>query len=231
MTIQNKGVKTAFSKAALSCKFFSLVCFALGIFTGPAFGQSHDYINMTRSGMISHVFFTTGLEGEVGEFYLTKQQPGTTEGEKGAQVTEKSRWKGYGVENTVGLEVLKFVRFSVSHVLSSLRKQDESTENFVGSRFSANTMFVFLAPIGNLEFGGGVFAGVGDFQDGTSRTNLFGTGHHFRTGLNYFLSPDISLSTSVKAITERKSRNDGSHNLELAEIKSHCISLGISVWK
>lgn len=205
----------------------ALVLWALEV---RALGQNatHNYVNTTRSSAISHIFVSQSIEGEYGEFELSgsSDQPNPA-ASIGPKVT---KWQGYNLTQTLGLEVMKFIQFNVAHSMMNMRSSASNLERLGGSRFSAGARLVFLAPVANLEAGGGVIGTRYDYQDYLHTSNFYGSGSYFSLGFNYYLSERVSLFGQGKLIEENSVRSGG--DIEAKNIKSKTTNLGtgFSLW-
>ncbi len=201
----------------MSFKKLILSLFMISISTN-ALAQHALIDRMRPSG--SNVFVSSAIEGEYGKFSKSRGED---------LPVERSGWRGYGVRNGVGVEVLKFAQFSLSHTMLSLRSNSSSLENARGSRLAADMTFSFSAPITNIQFGLGVLASQLDYQDREYSASLLGSGYYQSMGFNYFVSPSISCLLLGKRLTSQNTGNSGS---ELSSLDSTTdnISFGISIW-
>ena len=188
---------------------------------------SHNYVNSYRSSAISHVFISQSLEGEYGSFSLESSNKTDLTGSTASSV---SKWKGYNLTQTFGIEVLKFIQFNVAHSMMNMRSSNSSLERLGGSRFSGGARLVFLAPLANLEAGGGVIGTRYDYQRNLSTSDFYGSGIYYSLGFNYFMSEKVSLFGQAKTIDEHSIRNGGDSETKSISSKTTNIGAGFTLW-
>ena len=201
------------------CGFFMITGLSFPAFA-DGYPTSHAVINTMRSNTM---FISQGVEGEYGVY--TKIPAGESQG---GGVREM--WRGFGLRNTIGFEMFKFVQFSLSHTLLNMRSKGSSFESQTGSRVSGDARLVFSSPIGNVEVGSGVIASYYEYQHDMERADYIGSGYYYSLGLNYFLSSKVSIFTGCKLFQENMVRNDGSASIESIHTNTTAVGLGFSVW-
>ena len=208
----------------------SVGVFAAASFAPTAFAQapSHNLVNTYRSSSITHIFVSQSAEGEFGEFQLTRNSSSTSLTNSSGVTSGK--WKGYNLTQTFGLELLKFVQFNVGHSMMNMRSANTSLEHLGGSRFTVGTRLVFLAPIANLEAGGGLIGSRYDYQDNLKTTDFYGSGIFYSLGGNYFMSDRVSLFGQVKMIDEHAIRSGGDNETTMITSKTTNVGAGFSLW-
>ncbi len=199
--------------AFLSSLFFGL--------STSAFAQSHSYIDQSRSSLSKNLFLMTSVEGEYGRVQKTATDGGAIKVES---------WKGYGIRNGLGVEVMKFTQFSLSHTLLNMRSNDSNLENLSGSRINAEIAFTFSAPLTNIQFGVGALVSQLQYQMIEKSASFTGTGHYYTMGTNYFFSPSISLRTDFKRIETDNKVTGGSSDFRQLKGMTDSFSLGLAVW-
>ncbi|MGE0172769.1 MAG: hypothetical protein AB7T49_08290 [Oligoflexales bacterium] len=187
-----------------------------------ALATPHALINATR-GADTNVFVSQGIEGEYGTF--NRIGAGEDIGSGNEQI-----WRGYSFRNSLGLELMKFVQFSVSHAFVNMRSKANSLENIRGSRIMGETRLVFSSPIGNVEAGGGVLGSKMEYQMKLLNSDFLGSGYFYSLGLNYFFSQRVSLYGQGRVFNENLVRNGGSSEIENIKSKTSNIGLGFSIW-
>lgn len=197
-----------------------LVSLLLGL-SSSAFAQGHAFIDQARSSMRKNVFLTTSLEGEYGHVQRTAKESGAVDTES---------WRGYGIRNGLGVEVMKFTQFSLSHTLLNMRSNDSGLENLTGSRLAAEIAFAFSAPLMNIQFGLGMLASQLQYQAVEKSSSFTGTGHYYTMGTNYFFSPSISFQTNFKRMVSDNKISGGSADFKELRANTDNLSLGIAVW-
>jgi hypothetical protein len=200
----------------------------LSLWSGSAVAQpgvSHNYVNTYRSSSITHFFVSQAIEGEYGEFNLSSSGNGLT-----SAVTRSEKWRGYNLTQTFGVELLKFVQFNVAHSMINMRASSSSLERLGGSRFSAGARLVFLAPVANLEAGGGVVGTRYDYQRDLTTSDFYGSGVYYSLGFNYFISERISLFGQAKMIDEHSIRTGGDPNAKTIRSQTTNLGTGFSLW-
>ncbi len=184
-----------------------------------AHAYSHQYINMSRSSQGRYIFVTQSFEGEFGQY--------TSKGERG---TVSKTWQGYGIQNGVGMEIMKFVQFGVSHTQVNNRAKGDAGQRILGSRLAGDMKLVFSAPVGNLEAGFGMLASRLDYQSGLEQASLLGSGMYYSLGVNYFLSGNVSFFGQARQYAENLVYNSGSADISSIQTDSRSIGFGFSVW-
>ena len=188
-------------------------------------GVSHNYVNTYRSSSITHIFVSQSIEGEYGDFELNKSGSGLT-----ASVPSSEKWRGYNLTQTFGLEILKFVQFTAAHSMINLRASSSGLERLGGSRFSAGARLVFLAPVANLEAGGGVIGTRYDYQRDMTTSDFYGSGVYYTLGFNYFISEKVSIFGQAKSIDELSMRTGGDPNAKSIRLRSTNLGTGFTLW-
>lgn len=186
-----------------------------------AFSQ-HSVIQGQRD-INSNVFVSQAIEGEYGTY--NKILSGQS-----ADTGESRIWRGYSFRNGLGLELMKFTQFSVSHSFINMRSKANSLENMVGSRISAEAKLAFSSPIGNMEAGGGFLASRLDYTMKLDNADFLGSGYYYVLGLNYFLSQRVSFFGHGKMIRENMVRNGGNAEIENFKTNTNSLGLGFSIW-
>jgi hypothetical protein len=206
-----------------------LVLLALGTFTGTAWSQSvtHNYVNTTRSSAIAHILVSQSVEGEYGEFEISGA--GGTLGLSSSS-PKVSKWRGYNLSQTLGVEIMKFIQFNVSHSMMNMRSSASSLERLGGSRFSGGAKLVFTAPLANLEAGGGVIGTRYDYQRYLSTSDFYGSGLYYSLGFNYFMSERVSFFGQAKSIDEHSVRTGGNSEAKSINSRTTNIGTGFTLW-
>ena len=187
---------------------------------------SHQYVNTERSSSVTHVFVSQSIEGEYGDFEL-KSSAASLNNSNG---TTTSKWQGYNLTQTFGLEIFKFVQFSASHSMMNMRSQSSSLQHLGGSRFSGGARLVFLAPVANLEAGAGIIGSRYDYQNQLTTSNFYGSGAYYSLGFNYFMSERVSLFGQGKMIDEHSMRNGGDSETTSISAKTTNLGMGFTLW-
>lgn len=225
------NLKLTILKSNLKTQTFAsaLVTVAAIATASASFGQnlSHNYVNSYRSSSISHVFVSQSVEGEFGTYEF--QNPDSTNLTNSIS-TVNSKWRGYNITQTFGLEVMKFIQFNVAHSMMNMRANSSSLDRLGGSRFSAGARLVFLAPVANLEAGGGVIGTRYDYQHRLKTSDYYGSGIYYSLGFNYFLSERVSLFGQAKTIDEHSIRTGGDNETKTISSKTTNIGTGFTLW-
>jgi hypothetical protein len=188
---------------------------------------SHDYLNTYRSSAMTHIFVSQSIEGEYGDVTITNSK---STGLTAAATPITSKWRGYNLTQTFGLEVLKFVQFNVAHSMMNMRSSSSGLERLGGSRFSGGMRLVFLAPVANLEAGGGVIGSRYDYQHDLTSSDFYGSGVYYSLGFNYFMSDKVSLFGQAKMIDEHAIRTGGNAEEKSISAKMTNIGFGFTLW-
>ncbi|MES2744741.1 MAG: hypothetical protein V4655_04900 [Bdellovibrionota bacterium] len=190
--------------------------------SGSAVAQSsHSMIDRSRSSYYKNLFLTTSVEGEYGKI---------SKSEKGSEVLNAESWRGYGIRNGLGIEMMKFTQFSLSHTLLNLRSAKSSAETLTGSRIAGEFALSFSAPLTNIQFGLGMVLSNLQYRSLDKNSAYSGTGHYYTVGLNHFFTPTISLQAVAKRIEGENRLSAGESDLTKFETATDNLSLGIAVW-
>lgn len=192
--------------------------------TAGAQSLSHNYVNTTRSTYKSHIFVSQAIEGEYGDF--------KNEGEPSAAAigTGHAKWQGYNTTSTLGLELMKFVQFNVFHSSVKMRNVRTGLEHLDGSRFGGGVRLVFLAPVANLELGGGVIGTRYDYQKDLETGDFYGSGFYYSLGMNYFITEQVSAFGTAKLISEHSVKSGGSSKIDTISSAMTNLGVGFSLW-
>lgn len=188
--------------------------------SGSALAQSHAMIDQSRSSLAKNVFIYQAVDGEYGRFEKTSKD--------GTKMDQS--WKGYGIRNGFGVEVFKFIEFSLAHTLLNTRSNESSLESMQGSRLSGEIAFQFSAPITNIQFGLGMTASQMAYQDFDKTSTFMGVGRYYMMGLNYFLTPSVSLQAQGRRIDNIQKAAGGSSLVTRIESQTDNLSLGFGIW-
>ncbi len=189
----------------------------------PSMAESHWLIYSNKSSTEKNFFVSQGIEGEYGGYRLI--QSGQEANDVNSQI-----WRGYGLRNSVGVEVMKFIQFSVSHTFLNMRAKADSRDNLSGSRLTGEGRFVFASPIGNLELGGGMIGARYDYRDLTSSSDFLGSGYYYSLGVDYFLSSRLSFYIHGKSFRENMVRSGGGSGIENIKSETNALSSGFNIW-
>ena len=185
-----------------------------------AFGYSHTYISKYRSSSVTHFYVSQGLEGEFGQYNLNGSGFDNT----------KEKWQGYGLVNSVGMEVLSFIHFGLTHNFLDMTAKSEDISTLDGSRFSGDVRFVFQSPVANLQVGGGVLASSMDLQRDGELSEYYGSGVYYNLGLNYYLNSKVSVFGVAKQNDENYVKSSGASAIDQIKAKTTSMGLGFKVW-
>jgi hypothetical protein len=193
---------------------------------------SHNYVNTTRSSFKTRIFVSQGVEGEYGDFLADgkKAQDGGQLAQSTGGGGSRSKWQGYNFTSTIGIETMKFIQFHGSHSAVNMRSAKTSLEHIQGSRLSGGMRLVFLAPVANLEVGGGVIGTRYDYQKDLETSDFYGSGIYYSLGMNYFMTDQVSFFTTGKLISEHSVKGGGNADLETLTANTTNLGLGFSLW-
>ncbi len=198
----------------------------------PSSGN-HNFVNTMRSGNVSHMFVSQTVDGEFGKFSGTltsaAKSADASKGLSDLGLTNNS-WRGFGIGTNFGLEVMKFIQFTGGHTFVSLRRNDDGMQTLSGSRLNAGARFVFMAPLANLELGGGILASRMDFVQRLERADYYGSGMYYSLGMNYFLNSQVSVFGHVKSIDEQLMKGSGNTSFDSIRNNTTTIGAGFSIW-
>ena len=87
-----------------------------------------------------------------------------------------------------------------------------------------------MAPLANLELGGGIIASRMDLVQRLDRANYYGSGMYYSMGMNYFLSSQVSVFGSIKTVQENLVKGSGNTSFDSIRNDSTTIGGGFSIW-
>lgn len=183
-------------------------------------GLTHSYINTMRSSMVTHYYLDVNIDSEFGQ--LTREDD--------LSKSAATYWQGYGINNQLGVELGKFIQFYIGHVSLNLKEKAEAGARLIGSRFMAGARFVFYAPLGNLELGGGASSLQLDYISPKGNANFDGSGYFYELRYNYFLSPAVSFNVSARSLNEHLNHNGSNPAIKGFVSTTNVASLGWSLW-
>ncbi|MCX6118123.1 MAG: hypothetical protein NT027_11320 [Proteobacteria bacterium] len=189
---------------------------------------SHNYINTTRTSYKSKIFVSQAIEGEYGS--MKSNQSSDSNSLVASTSSSQAKWQGYNLTSTLGLEVMKFIQFNVAHSSINLRSTSSSLEKLDGSRLTGGVRLSFLAPVANLELGGGVIGTRYDYQKDLETSDFYGSGVYYSIGMNYFTSDQVSVFGIAKIIDEHSIKSGGSSSTNSLSMKSTNLGVGVSLW-
>ena len=208
---------------------FTLIVMALS--ATQAFAYSHAYYMQNRSSIENHVFVSQSVEGMYGKFSLASPADNLSAINAGGETQSQQQfWQGYTIRTSVGIEVLKFIQFSLSHGFVTLRSKDHSFENLRGSQLAGEAKLIFSSPLGNLEAGGGVVGSRYDYQRKLEDASFYGSGLYYTLGWNYFMTSQVSVSGNAKITNEHLNRNGGSTSIDNMDTDLTSLGLGFTIW-
>lgn len=202
---------------------------SIGLIAADALAQavSHNYINTTRSSYKSKIFVSQAVEGEFGSTSLQTDSSNPLIAKSG---TSTAKWQGYNLTSTIGLEILKFIQFNVAHSSVNLKSVKSSLEKIGGSRLSGGARLVFLAPVANLELGGGIIGTRYDYQKDLETADFYGSGVYYSLGMNYFMNDQVSVFGVAKLIDEHSVKSGGNASTSDLVSRSTNLGFGFSLW-
>lgn len=201
----------------------------------PARGESHSYINLYRSSVENNVFFSQSVQGEFNRLSSddakdsAEVDPASPTSEDGATKV----FRGYALKTSLGVEMRKFVRFSLSHALVDLKDRDDGLSSLRGSRISGNFGLVFQGPLVNVEVGGGADGGRYDFQKDEIRAGMVSSGYHASLGIEHFVTSRVSIVSQMLMESERLVRDSGADDDRVPSgclLEGRAISFGLYLW-
>jgi len=126
--------------------------------------------------------------------------------------------------------MIKFVQVVAGHTFVNMRYRDDALESLSGSRLNAGLRFSFLAPIGNLEIGGGLLGSRLDYQKQLENASFYGSGQYYSVGINYFVNSRVSVYFEAKMHQEHLVRNGGSSTVSAMDSDSTLMGGGFRIW-
>lgn len=192
-------------------------------------GESHNLINTTRSSWNNHVFVSQSVEGEFGT--MREEGDMAPAGAVASAGVREGKWQGYNTTTTLGLEIMKFIQFNIAHSGVNMRSTKTNLEHLSGSRFSGGARLIFLAPIANLEAGGGVIGTRYDYQRELETSGYYGSGFYYSLGMNYFISERVSFFGVAKVISEHSVKSGGGDaNASTLTANTTSMGIGFTLW-
>lgn len=224
-----RSLATNPKRVVLGTLLSATLAFATLAISSSAFAGTHSYLNTMRSSTMSHIFVSQHVEGEYGKFSVMGTMP-ASETSEGGNYTKTSFWKGYGIGSTIGLEIMKFIHFTASHTFVNMANASDSLETLRGSRLNAGINLEFLAPIGNLELGGGITGSRLDYQNRLEISNFYGSGYYYSLAINHFVNSRLSFYGVAKISREHLDRSSGSTIARAMNSSTTLMGLGFRIW-
>ena len=217
--------------ASLKFRFAAVISLLSVIgYSAPAHGQSHEYIMMMRYAVQHHIFVSQSVEGSYGLFKKSSSEPSSSTAAITSTSGERSMWQGYDLRTAVGIELMKFLNFSLAHDSVNLRSKIDGQESMSGSKLSGEGKLEFVSPMGNLEFGGAITGSRYDYQKGLESGGYFGSGFYYLIGWNYFMTYNVSAFATAKINQEHMVPNGGSSSLSTMDSDLTSLGAGFSLW-
>jgi hypothetical protein len=194
----------------------------------PAAADTHSYINYMRSSTSTSLFLQESVEGEYGRYYTT----GTQMNAAGilASDNQTQYWRGYGLNTTIGLEVMKFVQFVAGHTFMNMRLRDDGLQTLNGDRLNVGARLAFDSPAANLELGTGILGSRLDYTRQLVQESFYGSGVYYSLGLNYFLSLRVSFFGEAKLLNEHLVRQGGTDEVQSIDTEMTNMGIGFRIW-
>jgi len=206
-----------------------VVAAAILSLSGKALAYTHNYVNDTRSSIINHVFVSSSVETEFGPAKVLYEQEENAPSNQ-ERKPQNELWRGTGFNTNLGVEVLKFIQFHAGHTFVNMRQSKTSLVRLSGSRANAGARLVFMAPLANLELGGGVLGSRYDYAYELQSSDVYGSGYYYSIGSNYFIQQQISFFLQVKMINEHLVKSGGNAKLESMDLNTTNVGAGFSIW-
>lgn len=199
--------------------------------TQTAKADSHEYIDSHYRGL-RNVYVVQGLEGQWGGYTSTMRSNAALGAVDTGNEDTKSRdgWTGFGLKNEVGVEAFRFIRVGVGHTFVNMRNTKDSLQKLTGSRLSLEGKLVFDAPICNLELGLGAIGSKLDYQNKLETGEFLSTGVYTLYGINYFMTPSVSVYLNYKSLNETLRPQKGIETVERIEAETQIAAFGFSLW-
>ncbi len=189
-----------------------------------AHGTGHEYVNYMRSSTTSYVLFQQSVVGDYGRYTVHGKN------DAGESFTQNQFWKGYGIDTSFGLEIMKFIQFVAGHTLVNQKYKDDALERMTGSRLHGGVRLVFSAPLANLELGLGARAARLDYQKQLENAEFYGSGSYYSLGLNYFLTSRFSIYGEGSTTKDHLVRGGGSAGVSSMDTTSNELGFGFRIW-
>ncbi|NRA65080.1 MAG: hypothetical protein HRU19_11400 [Pseudobacteriovorax sp.] len=183
------------------------------------FGQSHAGVDQNRTAFGKDVFVDQSVKAIDGTVVTSSDA-----------TTTSSTWRGFGLKNGVGIELLRFMQLSLNHTYVGMRAKHSSLEHFSGSELSLGLSFSFSSPVGNLVFGTAAHGANYTYQNFNASSSFSGGGATHSVGLNYFLNSSISLMGRFEQINGLYTHGSGNTGLDNFTLNGQSFGLSVLIW-
>jgi hypothetical protein len=160
-------------------KFFAVIAVIWGVNPALGYEMTHDYYNRFRSPYRNNVYLS--------------QQVHAVRAELGLKSDDLSRYEGYGLQLSAGLEHFRFIQtgafFSTTQINDSNRSSNEA--RMLDSGFEAK--MVMSTPVSNIIVGGAGVASRTHLNIDGERLAVSGTGVRGSFEVSYYASTQVSL--------------------------------------
>lgn len=191
------------------------------LFSANLFAQSHELINSTRSYSL---FVSSGIELSTGRHLTLLPGETTQDAKKG------DKWQTSSMRSEAGIEIIKFIKFSASHVLERSKMQNDSLASSFGSKLILGSSASFSSPAGNLYGMVGAIMSTTDYSRLYENATYYGKGITYGFGIEYFIHPRVSIKSYVRTENEKRTKVRGNSDKENVNIKNDIFGLSSSIW-
>ena len=143
--------------------------------------------------------------------------------------TITSKWYGTGINTEFGLELEKFIQFSLNHTFLNLQDANNAAKNMKGFRLAPELKAIFSSPAFNLEFGMGATASKFDYQECSALTNVQGYGSFFSIGATHYFARHVAAFLVARKILENFDKVNGDLDIKSLHTDGYASNLGIRI--
>ena len=218
-------------------KRFKFFLFSLGLFALQneakagtlLYPNDHaEIISERKYGDSAYIYVEQGFSTMVGKF--ATKTPAVDESGEAITSSVKSKWKGYGVVNGLGVEYYNFLRLGINHTLVNMRSSTNGFETLNGSKLGANIKFIFTAPVANIGGSFGLTSSKLDYRSQNFIGNYLASGSYKSVSIERFIHKHISVSLEAKTSTERYEKSTvGDEPASAGDMKANSKSLDFTV--
>jgi len=206
-------------------KYFYLILITMAglLYSSPSVSKTHAYQQNAAPlfGYERSLYLTQGVFREYGDI--------TRQGAEGTSDLE-NKWSGYGVKNSLGIELLGFFQCGLSYEMLQSTINAAEPETADGSRISLDTKLIFGSPLFNLETIAGGFMTFLNTRQNNQVTEFSGNGRYWGLGINYGLSETLHIYGNYRNQEEELRRQNGIGDFEGMKRDGAAISMGLRVW-
>lgn len=197
-------------------KFFTVITVIWGVNPALGYEMTHDYYNRFRSPYRNNVYLS--------------QQVHAVRGDLGLKDDSLSRFDGYGLQLSAGMEHFRFIQTGAFFATTQLNDVDVAGNEarMVDTGFEAK--MVMSTPVSNIIVGGAGMASRAHLNIDGERVAVTGTGVRGSFEVSYFASNQVSLVFGASHSIMNYSGKSGSGEALKPVSQITRAGVGLTVW-